>query len=191
MPYFKNDNDHPIRVDDGSGNLRRIAPGSIVDATGQFADNLKDTGGVSQASKEDREKWVEGRRVSTERTDEQKRNARIGEARVEARSLAVAVPLTRVVGDDAAPDGPPSGTITSAATVAAKGRDEKQAFAPGEADPADADNEQLPPVHRQQAENARDVAEKAAEVYPDAEPPAKAGADKSAAKAEAKPAAKS
>lgn len=174
MPYFKNDNDHHIRVDDGNGNLRRIAPGSVLQATGQFADNLKETSGISNASGEDREKFVESLRgPSADPTPGTELNEGLAATRTAARVSAVAVPLARVVGDDNAPAGPPSGTITSKQTAASKG--EKEAFAPKERLPEDAGNEKLQPVQRQQAKNAKAVAEQAAEVYPDAEAPADGG----------------
>lgn len=57
----------------------------------------------------------------------------IGPARQSLRQQVVVAPLQRVVGDDAAPQGPPSGTITTRFAAATSGEEgDLEAFAQGE-----------------------------------------------------------
>lgn len=139
MPKLVNGNTHAIRVRHPDGSLHRILPGQVVDADGAFADALTDTAGVSTATAEQSKAW--DAKLDADRTrsampgDGSRLSSKlaIGPARAELRALATVAPLQRVVGDDHAPQGPASGTITTRGDAATSG-DERDlvAFAQGE-----------------------------------------------------------
>lgn len=187
-PSFVNDKSHPVRVKDEDGTERRIVPGRVVEAEGKFADNLS-AAGLSTATDEDARSWEnESARRSGGVTDgpatRLAAKLALGPIRVLGR-VAVAAPLRRVVGDDSAPLGPPSGTISTKAAEAAKDDRSREAFADFEALPGESiehagtPNPSLPvgatvsseEIHNAQvanAEQAEDVAqmlnERAAEL---------------------------
>lgn len=149
MP-FVNKNPHPVRVrkpvNAGPDTLVRLRPGQVISADGEFADNLENTPGVEHASDSDERSWE---RERERYTDE---NAMVGEAsrlgdklrlsplRVALRHATIAAPLRRVVGDDAAPYGPPSGTVTSKGQIVEglePGHPDRVAFAENEAVPGE------------------------------------------------------
>ncbi len=146
-PSFVNDNAHPVRVKSGvRGNgdsiLERIRPGEVVEADGAYADALSKVPGVTTASSEDErafEKENEARERESSmpgRAARQEAKAGVGDARVLLRNAITAAPLRRVVGDDQAPVGPPSGTITTKGEVvdgAEPGSALRRAFGPNEA----------------------------------------------------------
>ena len=122
---MKNTNPHYIYVDAGNGTSKRVAPGQVVSVDGDVEKNLKATSGVESASESDYKEYVDSRSGhSSEETDEMRRNREFGELRAQADQIAVAAPLQVVVGDDDAPYGPPSGTITT-----------KEAIVKGDTDP--------------------------------------------------------
>lgn len=140
---FVNGNDHPVRVNrPRSGQpdeLVRLIPGQVVQADGAFADNLQATPGVRSAGDDDAERWEQ---ISADRAGVPTAGYPHSRTGIEAaldvgislRRALIAAPLQRVVGDDQAPLGPGSGTVTTKLdVVAAGGEVERQAFAPGEA----------------------------------------------------------
>lgn len=111
MAFVKNCNPHYIYVKTG-GEMERLAPGQVKEVDDDS--NVTKTSGVESASEEDFNKYVEERSgSSTDETDEMRRNREFGELRAQADQVAVSAPLQVVVGDDDAPFGPPSGTITT------------------------------------------------------------------------------
>jgi hypothetical protein len=106
MPKFVNKNSHPIRVRNGDGNnLRRVRSGEVVECDGVLADNLEATNGVESASSADEKSW---------------------QAVLDAQHDN----LQTVVGDNAAPHGPDSGTITTKEAVREHGSDADRAAFP-------------------------------------------------------------
>lgn len=119
---FVNTNPHPARIkrvrDGKPDELVRVLPGQVVQADGAFADAVRGTAGFREADDEDREN---ARRLALEALgtpSEGPADSRIGidaalSASVDLRRALIAAPLQRVIGDDAAPAGPPSGAITT------------------------------------------------------------------------------
>jgi hypothetical protein len=156
MPKLVNRNSHAVRARDENGVEHRLRSGQVVDASGPQADALKGIANVESANKSDEEAWDRARG----RKDRGDSSATIvhvtgvlTQARVAGRMASVVVPLNEVVGDDAAPLGPPSGTITTKQAVAREGQLENEKFGQRERLPEDAENERLPDVERKQAEN--------------------------------------
>jgi hypothetical protein len=184
-PSFVNDKPHAVRVEDENGVLRRLVPGRVVEADGKYADNLK-AAGLSSASEDDQRSWekhvAEGSGPSSEGATRLASKLLLGPIRVAGR-LAAAAPLRRVVGDDAAPYGPPSGTVTTKAEAAKVSDADRRAFAdhealPGEEIPhAGTPNPSLPAaagvsseeIHNAQVQNATLAEEVAKEVIEEAE----------------------
>jgi hypothetical protein len=137
MADYVNDNAHPIRVNDSDGVLRRIRSGEVVSASGKFADRLKSTNGVRSATKEDVKAHtaaVEARSGAARGpTPEHAQADAVREARREVGALTVSGPNSVVIGDDQAPHGPGSGTVTTKQAVAAKTKGHDPHFAPNEA----------------------------------------------------------
>lgn len=186
---FVNDNAHAIRVgkpQQGAGDkLVRILPGEVVAASGEYADRLKVTTGVRTAEDGDRDRWEQLRAERATTTTDSPAHSRVLvdaglEVAVSLRRALVAAPLQRVIGDDTAPYGPPSGTISTKLDVvaAADSEREREAFAAGEAilagpvegaglpDPAmpAATSPSSGEVHNAQLEAQRDVNEVARET---------------------------
>ncbi len=140
MPKLVNTNDHPVRVKRGENEpLVRLVPGQVVECDGEYADRLSATAGVETASKDHVKRWEakleRGRTRSAMPGDGSRLAAKsaISPARTQLRASVISAPLQRVVGDDAAPQGPPSGTITTKAEAATSGKPgDLQAFAQGE-----------------------------------------------------------
>lgn len=139
MPTFVNKNDHPARVPHPSGGpLRRIVPGQVVEAEGEYADTLGSLSGFETASGDDKLRWErrqESQRVAGAMPGDGSRIASklaIGPVRQQIRMQTIVAPLQRVVGDDAAPYAPDSGTITTKAQQAQVSPEHAQAMAAGE-----------------------------------------------------------
>jgi hypothetical protein len=81
------------------------------------------------------------------------RDKAVADAVAWANMVTVAVPLNEVVGDDEAPFGPATGTITTKQAVMREARNsgERQAFGPGEWVGEDAEKRNLSYVQEQQA----------------------------------------
>lgn len=139
MPKLVNRNPHPIRPKGPDGNLVRIVSGQVVDADGDYADALSQTSGVESASSDEVKAWdakLDAARTGGAMPGDGSRlssKLAISPALLAARMAATVAPLQRVVGDDAAPQGPPSGTITTRGQAATSGDDrDLKAFAQGE-----------------------------------------------------------
>lgn len=139
MPKLVNTNPTPARVDNGKGVLQRILPGQVVNAEGAYADNLTATSGFQSASSEDINRWddeLDRRRMKGAMPGDGSRLSQklaLGPARQALRMQTTVAPLQRVIGDDAAPQGPASGTITTRGDAATSGKPgDLRAFAQGE-----------------------------------------------------------
>jgi hypothetical protein len=155
MGYYKNDSEQALRVDDGTGRLRRVPVGSVVSVDGDFEKNLKDLDGVSKSSKKDYEAQQDS--LNPESKDIARHEVISGQ-RTDIALQTVAVPLNEVVGDDDAPYGPPSGTITTKQAAARQSPEDRRAFADNEALPEDAKGKKSA-VHRKQAARRAKVEE--------------------------------
>lgn len=187
-PTFVNDKSHPVRVSEpgagpnGAAKLRRIVPGQTISADGAFADALE-AAGLPSATDEQEEAYEARRHADGEETSSARLEQRsaLGSARTAIRHALVAAPLRRVVGDDQAPFGPPSGTVTTKGAVVEglePGDPEREAFAQNEAVPgekvegADTADPSLPAsvvptspeIHNAQVENAEAAEEIAQEL---------------------------
>lgn len=124
MPKFVNTNAHPIRVRDGD-RLRRVRPGQVVEADGAYADGLKGTSGVEAANQTHEKAWSEQRAKFSGPSDEpgpdELAAVNPGPALAALGKLAVSDPLNVVIGDDSAPHGPGTGTITTRQEAHAEG----------------------------------------------------------------------
>lgn len=144
MPKLVNTNPTPARVmkpkaNGDEGTLQRIRPGQVVSAEGAYADSLAATPGFETATSEDIERWdaelERGRTKSALPGDGSRLSQKLalGPARQALRMQTTVAPLQRVIGDDAAPQGPPSGTITTRGEAATSGEPgDLRAFAQGE-----------------------------------------------------------
>jgi len=186
MPEFVNTLDHPVRVTDENGQTVRVVPGQVISVDGVTADRLDAIDGLDTPDGDQREAWEQRNAPMSEETSGKASLEQIAaEARIHARTLNVAVPLNQVIGDDNAPVGPPSGTITTKTVVASEGGLEKSAFMDHERLPEDADNERLNDVERAQAQARALVEEVHQEALESSAPAAKPKA--AAAKRSAKP----
>lgn len=161
MPEFVNNNDQAVRVRH-EGRLYRLRPGQVMQVEGGAADLFSNMNGIDTASGDDKERWEESQRVGSgdiTETDAGKMSLdrMQTQLRVQARTAAVAVPLQQVIGDNDAPIGPPTGTITTKEAVAQQGVREKLAFMDHERFSDEADNEGLSEIERLQAEAQRTV----------------------------------
>ncbi len=149
MPKLVNKNAHGVRA-----NGARLMAGQVRDVDGEEADALKGIPGVETASADDEKAW-DAKRGGGATSEGAGLTAGIEGAvrqrRHDSRRESVAVPNNVVVGDDEAPIGPPTGTITTKQAVSKEGPIEKQAFADHEAEPGDEELEGTGEVHSQQA----------------------------------------
>jgi hypothetical protein len=156
MPKLVNTNSHPVRATDADGRRVRLVPGQVMQVDGELADLLTAYSGVETASSEQSEAWeaeAARRNGAVNETDagKQSLDRAVTELRSAARMVGVAVPLNTVIGDDDAPLGPPSGTITTKQAVARQDEEHNKAFGNRERMPEDRDLN-LSPVEQLQAE---------------------------------------
>ena len=157
MPEVVNKLPHGVRVKDENGDEHRLRAGQVKSVEGDAADRLLAVEGVEQASSEDKESWdTEYARMSGRVTDAPTIGASledsINNARRHVRIASVAMPLNTVIGDDDAPLGPPSGTITTKQAVARQSLVDRGAFSDHEHLPEDAESGKLSEVEQAQAE---------------------------------------
>jgi hypothetical protein len=167
--YYRNTNKHGVSI--GSGRQRA---GSVFSADGDDAQKWGEVPGVEKASKKDYDDQRSERTAnnpSSEKSGEMLARQRITDQRVEHRRLTVSGPLQRVVGDDQAPLGPPTGTLSTKREEAEKDLAHRLAFGPNEAkekvpEPEEKFTGHAVPkgqlVHNEQQEN-REVANATAE----------------------------
>jgi hypothetical protein len=149
--YLYNETDGPIRVDDGSGQTRRFPPGQPVPVSGDLEKNAGGVDGLRAATDEEVKQAQAGVEPGSRDVT---RDQALADLSAYARTVTVAVPLNEVIGDDEAPYGPPSGTITTKQTAAREGKSqfERDRFGQHEWLPEDAEGRNLGPVQQAQAE---------------------------------------
>lgn len=115
-----NKNPHDAYVKNNDGTLQRVLPGQVVNADGGFADRLQETPGFDSASQSDKKAWAESNSTAdaenVEQTPSGKINKALGDLRTAAQAFLAATNQV-VIGDDQAPYGPPSGTVTTVQAV--------------------------------------------------------------------------
>jgi hypothetical protein len=160
--FVKNTNPHYIYAET-NGRMERMAPGQIKEVDDDS--RLNRSPGVESSSQEDFDKWNEERSGgSTDETDEMRRNREFGELRAQADQVAIAAPLQVVVGDDDAPFGPPSGTITTKEAIVKGGdAEDRRRFADHERF-EDELPENASEVEQRQARSKSAVSQKAEEL---------------------------
>lgn len=155
--YVKNTLDHGVRADG-----QRIPAGGVAKVDGDSA--LADYPGVESSSKKDYDAYRKQREVGGGSPSRDRHEALKG-YRQAHRAESVAAPLQVVVGDDDAPYGPNTGTITTKQAVAKQGAEEKRRF-------ADHEQAEVPEgaskIEQKQAANTRAV-EEVAQRLADAE----------------------
>ena len=169
MPKLVNRNDHAVRARDENGRSHRLRPGQVVDADGAQADALKGVSGVESASSSDEDAYNEtlAQGSSDEVGEGQTAMELYAKARLDGKILTVVLPLQEVIGDNAAPFGPPTGTITTKQAIAAEADPDSltsKAFGDHERTADQADDEMLQPVEREQARGVAALEEAKAHV---------------------------
>ena len=154
MPDLVNKLDHPARVTDENGQPVRVVPGQVVSVDGKVADQLTAIDGIESASGEDKEAWEaqQGGLPSDIPSTRESAMEHYSEMRTRGRAASIAVPLNEVIGDNDAPLGPPSGTITTKQAVVRQSEADRAAYADHERLPEEAEDEGLSDVERAQAE---------------------------------------
>lgn len=139
MPKLVNNNAHAVRVSDGNS-LQRVLPGQVVEASGDFADNLKNTPGIDTAKQGDERSWEAAQAAAAGNPSSDRPLSDLEQVSARAREaagLGLAALNQRVIGDDLAPLGPPTGTITTKQAVARIDDRHREAFADHEALPGE------------------------------------------------------
>jgi hypothetical protein len=178
VPKFVNTNPHRVSADYDGGSVR-LSAGEVREVDGAAADALKSVPGVETATAANAKSWEAELAARSGPTGEGaarlEHKASIGGQRNELRQSLIAGPLQVVIGDDQAPVGPPTGTVTTRQAVAREGDVERQAFADHDAlepiEGVDALDARLPAagtftgdqIHNAQHENLK-AAEAAAEA---------------------------
>jgi hypothetical protein len=144
MPVFRNENKHGVNP---SGS-QRVPAGQAVEVSDEDAKSYRSLGGLTElrgqeAKDATRAQEEEQSSVPSRR---ERQNQRIRELRIESRGQAVVAPLQRVVGDNEAPYGPPTGEVSTKVDEAQKDLAHRIAFADHEAlEPVDEPDEPLTP----------------------------------------------
>lgn len=127
--YYRNTNAHRVSLSDDRGQRK----GSV------FASDdpaYADLAGVEKVTKSDYDAYREGlhsNQASGAQSGDMVTRERVAAERVEHRRLTVAGPLQRVIGDDQAPLGPPTGVLSTKAVESEKDLAHALAFGPNEA----------------------------------------------------------
>jgi hypothetical protein len=152
MPKLVNSLSHGVRVRDDDGRLVRLRPGQVGTFEGSTADKLSAIEGVNPAKKTDEDAWKA--QVDAARGNVEGRSGFdniLSQARTAVGMQSIVAPLNHVVGDDAAPYGPNTGTITTKQALS-QDPEARKHFADHERVPGEQDNENLNEVERRQAE---------------------------------------
>lgn len=148
MGFYKNDSDEVVRV--GEGQSRRVPPGAVVE--GDFDDSP-----LTSVSDKDAEEYQKSQRGNSygEGSRDIPRDKVFSDLRVYARTMQTGAPLNVVIGDDEAPYGPRTGTITTKQAVMRDARKnnsvERRQFGDNEWIGEDAEERNLGPVQESQA----------------------------------------
>lgn len=159
MPTVVNRNSH--RVSSGG---YKLSAGQVKEVSGEEADALTGISGVEEASQDEQDAYA-GRSARSQGMGQLGAVTKLAaEAKIAHRTLLVSIPLQTVIGDDAAPHGPNTGTITTKQALAKEDPELRRHFAPNERLAGEEDNENLNDVERQQAANLTTLEELQAEV---------------------------
>lgn len=151
MPKLVNKNAHGIRVTSEDGRETRLRAGQVMEASGELADLLSGVANVQPAKKEDVDAWEAVLAASRHDAGQGMDNI-LAQARVAVSQATISAPLNVVIGDNDAPMGPPTGTVTTKQAMMREGGDNKRAFGDHERLPEEAEDEGLSEVERIQAE---------------------------------------
>jgi hypothetical protein len=174
MSYIKNNYAHRINP---TGH-QWVAPGQVVLVSDEDQSAYDALSGVEASNVEDYNSQREA--YDREKTALMKRHEAHAEARAALQNSRVSAPLQVVHGDDEAPFGPPTGTISTKSIEAAKDEASRKAFADGEAlekvegaavTPSGKPNS--PAVHNEQVEAKESVDAVAQEQAQEATPKAR------------------
>ena len=153
MPVVKNTHDHGVR----QGGYRMQA-GEVREVSGEEADALTGINGVEEASDEDRDEYQasKGQAPSDGSGRMRLNQEHYAEVRRQGKMLTVVIPLQEVIGDDSAPFGPPTGTITTKQAIqreADRESETRRRFGGHEIDPGEAESLDLPPEQQEQVDS--------------------------------------
>jgi hypothetical protein len=169
MADFVNTNPHSVVVRDSEGERRRYPPGKF-----EADDSVEGTPGVVSADSQEGQDWEQLHGGDDEEAQggslTDTTAALLGEARSAARRFLSATNQV-VVGDDEAPFGPDTGTVTTKQAHiegVPAGDPERVAFADHEAFPSEVQGKSVTDVHAQQAVDTEAVNQLAAEILDDA-----------------------
>ena len=140
VAYYKNTNSHGVSI---PGGPRQPAGAVFATRVAEAQELYAEVEGVESSDKAAYDEYVAGNTVSSEPTGEMLANQAFAKHRAEARMTSIAAPLQRVVGDDEAPLGPPTGEQSTVQAEAEKDLAHSLAFGPNEA--KEAVEEPVPP----------------------------------------------
>jgi hypothetical protein len=126
----------------------RLRAGQTGYYSGDDADLLLQQDGVVEADSDEGREYIEAHQEPADGgvSVRERTQGILSGLRVAHRTAAIVAPLQRVIGDDEAPMGPPSGVITTKSAAAGMDSQSRQAFAQNEALPEDValDEERAP-----------------------------------------------
>lgn len=176
MPKLVNKNPYPVRFGPDRNDMgvsqsrQRLSPGQVVEVSGELADELKSIDGVETARKGDEKNYAEHLARLDGATGgvsiDAERSRFIESLNAEKAQATVIAPLQKVIGDDAAPLGPPTGTVTTTQAVSreTEGPSELAPFGHLAADPDKEGKDDASEIEQKQRA-AQAAAEQAAETY--------------------------
>lgn len=139
-PVIRNDNSHAVYP--GGKRDLRLEAGEVSVREGDEADALLALDGVNELGGDEGQSALDAYRaergpVTTGESGAAKLEREVAEVRNAATLVGTSAPLQRVIGDDQAPLGPPTGTISTKAVEAAKSDAQRAAFGDHEALPGE------------------------------------------------------
>ena len=170
MPEYVNTNQHSVVVRDEDGQRKRYPPGRFESDDSSIEGTPGVVSGSSQEAQDYDKLHPESEETEGSSLTDQVA-AGLGEARSAARRF-LAVSNQVIVGDDEAPFGPETGTVTTKQAHiegVPAGDPERQAFADHEAFPSELEGKAVTDVAAQQAVDTQKVNELAAELVVEAQ----------------------
>ena len=170
MPEFVNTNQHSVVVRDEDGQRRRYPPGRFETDDS----SIEGTPGIVSGDSQEAQDY-DKLHPESEETEGSSLTDQVAAGLSEARSAArrfLAVSNQVIVGDDEAPYGPETGTVTTKQAHiegVPAGDPERQAFADHEAFPSEVEGKAVTDVAAQQAVDTEKVNQLAAELVTEAQ----------------------
>lgn len=151
MPLLINTTEGRIEPREGL----RLRAGEQRHVSGDEADTLLSYDGVVEADSDEGRKYIDAHKVETDpHSVREKTQELLSGLRVAGRVASIVAPLQKVIGDDEAPLGPPTGVITTKSAMAGVDAASRAAFASNEALPEEVVlNEETAPMRVAQAKN--------------------------------------